>query len=229
MTSGQSGGYLTCIYPEAGQCTYFADGNFSIGTSLCPSVLSSATNQSHLSGSSTICPATDATGGKLIDSGVSGKFKTCTYGDAGICTYFSDGFFSSGTSSCPDTIMPSSCVCSNSTAEASAASSLQGDTVLAASDPGPSVDQGTSLNPTALALFALNVVLLAIILVLATMLIRARRGAALSSYHQTLYTSVDGQRPEFVSPPSSPRYYNTDKDSASMPLTHGALYSDPHE
>ncbi|KAJ7722945.1 hypothetical protein B0H16DRAFT_1699131 [Mycena metata] len=137
---------------------------------------------------------------KLVDSAVSGKFKTCTYGDAGICTYLTDGSFSSGTSICPDTIIPSSCACSNSTPEVSAAASLQGDQVLATSDSGPSDDQGTfGFSPMTMALLVLNVVLLAINLILATMLIRARRAAALSTYHQTLYTSVDGQRPEFIS------------------------------
>ncbi|KAJ7748574.1 hypothetical protein B0H16DRAFT_1692058 [Mycena metata] len=127
----------------------------------------SETNPLTSSGPTTICPATDA---KLVDSAVSGKFKTCTYDDAGICT-----------------ILPS-CACSNSTPEVNAAASLQGDQVLATSDSGPSDDQGTfGFSPMAIALLVLNVVLLTINLILATMLIRAPRRRIIFVPSNTLY------------------------------------------
>ncbi|KAJ6611315.1 hypothetical protein B0H10DRAFT_2437575 [Mycena sp. CBHHK59/15] len=48
------------------------------------------------------CPDTDKDGSALTGSAGSGDFVTCTYTDAGPCTYFSaDGSFSSGSSTCP--------------------------------------------------------------------------------------------------------------------------------
>ncbi|KAJ6554103.1 hypothetical protein B0H10DRAFT_2446524 [Mycena sp. CBHHK59/15] len=48
------------------------------------------------------CPDTDKDGSALTGSAGSGDFVTCTYTDAGPCTYFSaDGCFSSGSSTCP--------------------------------------------------------------------------------------------------------------------------------
>ncbi|KAJ6565329.1 hypothetical protein B0H10DRAFT_2224216 [Mycena sp. CBHHK59/15] len=48
------------------------------------------------------CPATDKDGTALTGSAPSGDFVTCTYVDAGPCTYFpADGSFSSGSSTCP--------------------------------------------------------------------------------------------------------------------------------
>ncbi|KAJ7600040.1 hypothetical protein C8J56DRAFT_4702 [Mycena floridula] len=49
------------------------------------------------------CPSQDDAGSSLASSSDSQNrsFFTCTYEEAGVCTYFSDGSFSSGASSCP--------------------------------------------------------------------------------------------------------------------------------
>ncbi|KAJ6579301.1 hypothetical protein B0H10DRAFT_2100486 [Mycena sp. CBHHK59/15] len=105
-----------------GPCTYFfADGSFSSGSSTCPKGLpqdtttggstssSSSTSSGTSSGSissSINCASTDDDGTPLISSASStesgNEFATCTYKDAGPCTYFfADGSFSAGSSTCP--------------------------------------------------------------------------------------------------------------------------------
>ncbi|KAJ6626708.1 hypothetical protein B0H10DRAFT_1998197 [Mycena sp. CBHHK59/15] len=122
-SSTESGNeFATCTYKDAGPCTYFfADGSFSSGSSTCPKGLpqdtttggstssSSSTSSGTSSGSissSINCASTDDDGTPLISSASStesgNEFATCTYKDAGPCTYFfADGSFSAGSSTCP--------------------------------------------------------------------------------------------------------------------------------
>ncbi|KAJ7154917.1 hypothetical protein C8R43DRAFT_1126301 [Mycena crocata] len=109
--------FATCTYKAAGPCTYFfADGSFSSGSSTCPAGLpqNAATSGggntgASSGGSSTIssginCTPTDDDGSALTASAADSdkSFATCTYRNAGICTYFfADGSFSSGSSTCP--------------------------------------------------------------------------------------------------------------------------------
>ncbi|KAJ7866150.1 hypothetical protein B0H13DRAFT_1073045 [Mycena leptocephala] len=111
--------FATCIYKDAGECTYFfSDGSFSSGSSTCPQGLpqvaassnsdSSASNSaSNGAISSTItCPPVDKDGTPLTASSSfnedGNEFAQCTYKDAGPCAFFfADGSFSSGSSTCP--------------------------------------------------------------------------------------------------------------------------------
>ncbi|KAF7344997.1 hypothetical protein MVEN_01662500 [Mycena venus] len=231
ISAGRNGGFLTCTYSQAGLCAYSEDGFFSVGSSTCPDTLPANQNDIHAA-SSTICPQTDDGGSNLIGSGVSGKFKTCTYAAAGVCTYFSDGSFSSGGSVCPDTIIPSSCVCIEPTPKESSGSiSPQGDAVLAASDSSASRKAESNLSPALITLLVLNAVLVVISLIFGAMLIRARRAAGTSSRLNAQYAGLDASGLEFGSPSRLRLYYSdsTDKDSVSVPLTHGGAYSDTHE
>ncbi|KAJ6542865.1 hypothetical protein B0H19DRAFT_1310900 [Mycena capillaripes] len=195
--AGKSGAFRTCTYSQAGQCAYSEDGYFSSGDSTCPNTLSAATSQSDIQ---TICPKTDNGGSNLTGSGVSGEFKTCTYSNAGVCIYFSDGLFSSGGSICPETIVPGPCVCtSGASGISSAGPSPQGDAVLAASNSGDERGSAGGLSPALIALLVLNAVLIVIILILSTMLARARRAAGPSRL-KTLYKSIDESKGEFDSP-----------------------------
>ncbi|KAJ7145672.1 hypothetical protein C8R44DRAFT_896769 [Mycena epipterygia] len=224
--TGRSGGFVTCTYAAAGQCAYSTDGYFSTGSSGCPDGLSLVQDddgEMHAA-ASTICPPSDDAGSTLIGSGVSGKFKTCTYSNAGLCVYFSHGLFTSGGSTCPDTIVPSACACSasntagnSSSSSSSSGPSAHGDAVVAAASAGDSGESGggSGTRPEIIALLALNGVLVLITLVLGAMLIRARRTAAKS------VQGGDGSRSLYYSD-------ELDKDSASVPLTHGT-YHDPHE
>ncbi|KAJ7467524.1 hypothetical protein FB451DRAFT_1401528 [Mycena latifolia] len=98
--------FVTYSYRDAGDCTYsFKDGKFSSGSSTCPRGLP----ENALSSSSSIstginCVAVDEAGSPVTASSVEAddSFVTCSYRDAGDCTYsFKDGKFSSGSSTCP--------------------------------------------------------------------------------------------------------------------------------
>ncbi|KAG7453074.1 uncharacterized protein BT62DRAFT_999108 [Guyanagaster necrorhizus] len=96
LSSSDDGNFVTCVYRDAGTCTYFENGSFSSGSSVCPdsiSVVATAT-----------CPPEDNDGGALLNTSNDGNFVSCDYADAGLCTYFEDGGFSSGSSVCPSSI-----------------------------------------------------------------------------------------------------------------------------
>ncbi|KAJ7131772.1 hypothetical protein C8R43DRAFT_1133706 [Mycena crocata] len=242
--SGISGDFLSCTYSGAGQCAYSMDGYFFTGSTTCPDALSAVTDKNDLHvASSTICPKKDDAGSNLVGSGVGGKFKSCTYTDAGLCIYSSvrryfsasgnDGLFSSGGSTCPDTIIPSSLDCSVVGSNTSPKGvTPQGDAVLAASSAGASDEGGgNKVRPELIALIVLNGVFALVIIGLVVMLVRARRVAARSVHHSALYTGIDDPRPSFTSPSHTPKYYSDggDKDSASVPLTQGLAIGEYHD
>ncbi|KAJ7745889.1 hypothetical protein DFH07DRAFT_976965 [Mycena maculata] len=112
-TPEPSGKFLDCIYLNAGLCTYFAtDRGFSSGSSVCPAeaIAGSSTSSSNYTSSPAQCSATDDAGSALQRSNVtSDGFVACDYPAAGDCVYFSrGGQFSSGSSTCPDSITPGS-------------------------------------------------------------------------------------------------------------------------
>ncbi|KAF8123824.1 hypothetical protein K438DRAFT_1072198 [Mycena galopus ATCC 62051] len=183
--AGRDGVFLTCTYSQAGQCAYSKDGSFSSGSAACPDALS---DQNSIYTASTICPKTDDGGSKLMGSGVSGKLKICTYTDAGVCIYSSEGSFSSGGSNCPVDIIPGPC---SSPAWNTSSGGPQSDAVITASNADASGQRG---GPALIALFVLNAVLVVIILILGVMLIRARRAAGTSSCLKTHYTELDGSQ-----------------------------------
>ncbi|KAJ7255074.1 hypothetical protein B0H12DRAFT_1323269 [Mycena haematopus] len=231
ISAGMSGRFLTCTYSHAGQCAYSKDGFFSSGSATCPNAVSEQNNI--YAAASTICPKTDNGGSKLVGSGVSGgRLKTCTYLDAGLCAYFSDGLFFSGGSDCPDNIIPSSCICPGSSPalNSSGHTSPQDDAVIAGFDSGASGKRADGFNPAFMALLILNVALVVIVLTLGTMLIRARRTVGTSSRVKTRYAGLDVSGPNLGLPSRSPWCDGAaaDKD-ASIPLAHDGGYSDAHE
>ncbi|KAK0441443.1 hypothetical protein EV421DRAFT_732920 [Armillaria borealis] len=97
LHTSNDGNFVTCVYRDAGTCTYFENGSFSSGSSVCPDSISAAAP-------ATTCPPRDNDGGTLLKTSNDGNFVSCQYADAGLCTYFENGGFSSGSSVCPSSI-----------------------------------------------------------------------------------------------------------------------------
>ncbi|KAK0492190.1 hypothetical protein EDD18DRAFT_523397 [Armillaria luteobubalina] len=97
LHTSNDGNFVTCVYPDAGTCTYFENGSFSSGSSVCPDSISAPV-------ATATCPPKDNDGGALLKTSNDGNFVSCQYADAGLCTYFENGGFSSGSSVCPSSI-----------------------------------------------------------------------------------------------------------------------------
>ncbi|KAF8916594.1 hypothetical protein CPB85DRAFT_1431909 [Mucidula mucida] len=93
-------GFLACGYATS-FCTYFLNGGFSSGSSVCPS--SADVVDTPPSSTPGVCPPTDNSGGALIEEGTLGTFISCEY-ETSFCTYFTNGNFDSGSSLCPSSI-----------------------------------------------------------------------------------------------------------------------------
>ncbi|KAF7334307.1 RmlC-like cupin [Mycena sanguinolenta] len=164
--------------------------------------------------SSVKCPPKDKTGSPLTASSTTtdeagNVFATCTYTTAGVCTFFSDGSFSSGSSDCPQGLPQAS---GFGTQAAETGRPLAGD-LAAVSDSSTSND---SNKPSAvlIALVAIN--------------------GALPNRPHRLRASGD---PVFVAPTKLTQYeekegYEAASAGDDTPLTHGLThgpYYDPHE
>ncbi|KAK0210198.1 hypothetical protein DFS33DRAFT_1378185 [Desarmillaria ectypa] len=99
LRSSNDGNFVTCVYHDAGTCTYFENGSFSSGSSVCPDSISAA-----VAVAAATCFPRDNDGGALLSTSNDGNFVSCHYADAGLCTYFENGGFSSGSSVCPSSI-----------------------------------------------------------------------------------------------------------------------------
>ncbi|KAJ7600022.1 hypothetical protein C8J56DRAFT_909406 [Mycena floridula] len=100
----------------------------------------------------TNCAATDDEGTPLLDKGVDGTFFTCTYKGARLCTYFSDGSFSSGASICPpglpqDTSGSGSTSSSSAAPQTSATSAIVQTSAAVTSAPVTSTDNASTSAP----------------------------------------------------------------------------------
>ncbi|KAF9013760.1 hypothetical protein BDZ89DRAFT_1142452 [Hymenopellis radicata] len=93
-------GFLACGYATS-FCTYFLNGGFSSGSSVCPSSADVIDDTPPPTGA---CPPFDNAGGAFIKEGTIDTFISCTYEVARICTYFTNGNFDSGSSDCPSSI-----------------------------------------------------------------------------------------------------------------------------
>ncbi|KAK0185929.1 hypothetical protein F5146DRAFT_1143499 [Armillaria mellea] len=103
LRSSNDGNFVTCVYQAARICTYFEDGSFSSGSSVCPTSIPARRALVERTANA-VCSATDNDGSSLLHTSNDGDFVTCVYHDAGTCTYFENGGFSSGSSVCPDSI-----------------------------------------------------------------------------------------------------------------------------
>ncbi|KAF7338704.1 RmlC-like cupin [Mycena sanguinolenta] len=188
--------------------------------------------------SSVKCPPKDKTGSPLTASSTTtdeagNVFATCTYTTAGVCTFFSDGSFSSGSSDCPQGLPQAS---GFGTQAAETGRPLAGD-LAAVSDSSTNND---SNKPSAvlIALVAINGALLIGLIVFGTLYFRQRSAAARTSRHKQLYTSLSASGdPVFVAPTKLTQYEEKEGYAAASagddtPLTHGLThgpYYDPHE
>jgi hypothetical protein len=101
VSQGLDGNFVLCIYESAGRCTYFSNGGFSSGGSVCPDRILNGDDGDDNDVTAT-CPETDDTGSALLSSAVEDGEVVCYYEKAGFCSYFTNGGFSSGSSDCPD-------------------------------------------------------------------------------------------------------------------------------
>ncbi|KAJ6600423.1 hypothetical protein DFH09DRAFT_1497995 [Mycena vulgaris] len=213
-------GFIACDYQAAGRCEYFTGGQFSAGSSTCPNSITPASSSGANDGltgaapSSDLaqCTAADDAGSALKSSTISSDgFVACEYEAAGHCEYFTPtGDFSSGSSTCPDSITQASSI-SASGAVGVGSFLADGDS----DDSGSSHGSTTSSipKPAVIALLAMNAVLVIGVLVLGTLWVRDRRENTKSRQLKGLYASLDPSR-----------------DTA--PLTHGTTqgpYYDPHD
>ncbi|KAJ7446075.1 hypothetical protein FB451DRAFT_790903 [Mycena latifolia] len=141
-------GFVSCKYQVAGTCGYFSPGGqFSSGASICPDSITAAGSSSppgataNLKSSPALstgyassfeqaqCVSTDDSGSALqIVSLTSDGFVVCLYQAAGSCVYFSPGGqFSSGSSTCPDSITPAGSPPTSGTNDASTGSASSPD------------------------------------------------------------------------------------------------------
>ncbi|KAJ6458854.1 hypothetical protein C8R47DRAFT_145155 [Mycena vitilis] len=205
-------GFVACVYLSAGSCEYFSPGGqFSSGSSTCPDGITAGTSSSSgtgtdnssspssPSGSLAQCVTTDDAGSTLQSSSIATDgFVTCNYQTAGNCEYFSPGGqFSSGSSTCPDSITPGS---SSSTALTSSVGSF-----LAESD-GNSTSKpasGVQLSqPVVIALLAMNAILVIAVLAAGAIWVFRRHTDNRASSLKGLYSNANAP--------------------TSVPLTHGA-------
>ncbi|KAF7324511.1 hypothetical protein MKEN_00491800 [Mycena kentingensis (nom. inval.)] len=214
ITSGASAdkAFVECQYANAGACVYFNDGSFSSGGSTCPDGITPNNAAAPPSNAVATCVAKDDAGGALISSGASAdnKFVECEYAQAGQCVYFNAGSFSSGSSTCPDSITAPSSVSAN----AKLSSSDSGSSFSAAATTGDDND-GASLSPVYIALIVMNAVLVLGILTLGFFYVREARGARASrdQHLKVMYAKVDAAR-----------------DEMSMPFTASKVdYPNPHD
>ncbi|KAK0227874.1 hypothetical protein IW262DRAFT_1479002 [Armillaria fumosa] len=104
LSSSNDGNFVTCVYQAARTCTYFENGGFSSGSSVCPSSIPARRAVVERATTAATCPPRDNDGGRLLSTSNDGNFVSCDYADAGLCTYFENGGFSSGSSVCPSSI-----------------------------------------------------------------------------------------------------------------------------
>jgi hypothetical protein len=148
-----------------------------------------------------------------------------------LCTFFSDGSFSSGSSDCP-LGLPQASGFGHQAAATGGPGHLAGD--LAATSDGSTSSGSNKPSPTLIALVAINGALLIALVVFGTLYFRQRRAAARTSRHKQLYTSlsVSGD-PVFVAPTKLTQYEEKETPASDeTPLTHGLThgpYYDPHE
>ncbi|KAJ7235635.1 hypothetical protein B0H12DRAFT_1141390 [Mycena haematopus] len=191
--------------------------------------------------SGVVCPATDKAGSALTSSGTSSEsggivFATCAYPTAGLCAFFANGDFSSGSSTCPQGLPQAS----GFGATAAATGHLAGD-LAAVVDDSSSSSSGKP-SPALIALLATNGVLLLGLIVFAALYFRKRRAAARVSRHKQLYTSLGASGdPIFTAPTKLTGYEEKEREARAeagaeaedeVPLTHGLShgpYYDPHE
>ncbi|KAK6996814.1 RmlC-like cupin [Favolaschia claudopus] len=193
------------------------------------------------------CPARDKDGTILTASGTTKEgvadFVDCTYPSAGHCSYFTNGGFDSGSSSCPAGIAQANrSALKGSKAAAGKGSLAELAEVGAGAAAGASPSSESTPNkskfeftPPFIALLAVNGVLLIALIVLAALYVRSRRVASRQRRHKTLYTSLGaGGDPIFVAPKKVTQYDAAEGDAPGddTPLTHGLThgpYYDPHE
>ncbi|KAJ7875535.1 hypothetical protein B0H14DRAFT_3547943 [Mycena olivaceomarginata] len=208
-----SDGFVSCKYQTAGSCEYFSPGGqFSSGSSTCPDSITPG-GQSSASGSggsssgssgsgAAICAPTDDAGSPLTSSGIdSNGFVFCKYQTAGSCQYFSPGGqFSSGSSTCPDSITPGG----KSPAIGSFLADSESDKPSTNTSGPGSCPLGVS-QPALIAMFAINGTLVIALLVVTCLWIRGRDQKA------KRLSNLRG----FHAKSDAPR-------GASAPLTYGA-------
>ncbi|KAJ7318419.1 hypothetical protein DFH08DRAFT_942647 [Mycena albidolilacea] len=212
-SSIRSDGFVSCKYQTAGSCEYFSPGGqFSSGSSTCPDSItpgglssasgSGGSNSGSSSSGAAICAATDDAGSPLTSSGIdSNGFVSCKYQTAGSCQYFSPGGqFSSGSSTCPDSITSGS--------KSPAISSFLADSESDKPSTNTSGPGGCPLGvsqPVLIAMFAINGTLVIALLIVTCLWIRGRdQKAKRLSNLRGFHAKSDASR------------------SASVPLTYGA-------
>ncbi|CAL1698938.1 unnamed protein product [Somion occarium] len=200
--SGVDNGLVTCTYPQAGFCTYVAQGgSFSSGSSVCPKSIPGSGGAGDGLPTPKLCAAKDNRGSPLTaESGVDNGLVTCTYPQAGFCTYFAQGgSFSSGSSVCPTSIP------GQSKGNVNAVSGALGDN----DDDSSSPDLNTLLRNSYIIIGLLAAVLIGLIAVSMIMCI-GRRGLR---GKEAKYSKV-----------TVPKAFQGIDEEASM--THGKRYSD---
>ncbi|KAJ6558320.1 hypothetical protein B0H19DRAFT_1150770 [Mycena capillaripes] len=135
-------GLVACEYQTAGHCEYFTPGGqFSSGSSTCPDSITSAASSGSVGSSSSSdqaqCVAADDAGSALQNSSITDDgFVACKYQAAGLCEYFTPGGqFSSGSSTCPDSITAAGNSSSSGTVDNSSSSSTSPGSTDTASSP----------------------------------------------------------------------------------------------
>jgi len=208
--SATNDGFVSCRYQKAGTCEYFSPGGqFSSGSSTCPDGItpagsSSSSGTNNVSKGSTPsnlaqCVAKDDAGSTLRSSSTTDDgFVMCKYQTAGTCEYFSPGGqFSSGSSTCPDSITPAISSASGASVGSFLADSASANSTSDAKDVGSRISQ-----PVIIALLAVNGVFVVAILVAGSIWVLGRRPNK-SSNLKGLYAKVDASR------------------ETAVPLTHG--------
>ncbi|KAJ7657715.1 hypothetical protein DFH06DRAFT_1196994 [Mycena polygramma] len=202
-------GFVSCTYQTGGTCEYFSPGGqFSSGSSTCPDGITPASTGTDNSSSSpppsgilAQCATTDDAGSTLQSSSTTADgFVICSYQTAGTCEYFSPGGqFSSGSSTCPDSITPGSS--SSSSLTSSVGSFLADSDGNSTSKPTSGV--GVQLSqPVVIALLTMNAILVIAVLVAGAVWVFRRHTNKRASSLKGLYSNANAP--------------------TTVPLTHGA-------
>ncbi|KAJ7576591.1 hypothetical protein C8J56DRAFT_972453 [Mycena floridula] len=174
------------------------------------------------------CPSEDDAGSSVIDSGVdeSSGLSTCTYNEAGLCTYFSvDGSFSSGASICPNVMLtvipggPNSRI-SLVADPASTSSSHPASTSPSATHPSPS---SASVKPTS----SSTTRFISTDFATGSSIIKTDQGVTktvptLTLFSQTFSTDIVAPNSTFIAPPDIPSVSHPVHKPNNVPIIAGS-------